>query len=688
MEKKEPMLFRVFYYHKESYENLEYLNDIVKVYILSEDLIESKISKNSFIVIKKKDSSLHLNKIFKAEIITEKVFNFSIFDENFKKYKNKNELLNFRGKKIILINSMFLNNFKNVEIETLDDYVAKNKGNMSFNYKFKQENQNQTEGKLNLIKLLNMKVSITTNLDDIKHRETLENLCKSVFNSKNKYSNNEKLVSLHQKFFFNFKSNMNSVCIYNNCLNSETNMLLNSFKQKQFCLFDIVEITPEFGRIKSSNNEIKAEISNFEDLQEGQILNNSFLLTETTNINFVINKKDSQHNFRNKKINFKLENDYLLHFLKIKLLNQNIEIFNFNFESKQHLKELLSSSNSNFNSKLNLENPFSNNSWKILNSLFKIEKSDNKLIFLNKKFFGSFIITDEEVYIDKSCKILNDFLLGYSNLPKIQFISFDFKKCNITKEIYDFLNSIHSDFIINFLKDNSFIFVITFFNLEEIERIVQVSKDFGDESSEEIYNKLLSFLELNKSNENFKIFFHIKKLEENIDSESKFESNNDEKKSIKILLKRYCLSTIYLDAFSAIEKTNYFKFEYNKKSNPLAESDKIKEIESINMDKKFNSELKSLMTKNSVSLILIDTVINNMIKNKLQLNYEQVNKVFKQVQGVFPKENNLSVSQIPNVTWEDVGGLEDAKSVIYDTIQLPLKFPNLFKSKKFYTYIR
>lgn len=34
--------------------------------------------------------------------------------------------------------------------------------------------------------------------------------------------------------------------------------------------------------------------------------------------------------------------------------------------------------------------------------------------------------------------------------------------------------------------------------------------------------------------------------------------------------------------------------------------------------------------------------------------------------------------QIPNVSWDDVGGLEEAKREILDTIQLPLLHPELF----------
>lgn len=34
--------------------------------------------------------------------------------------------------------------------------------------------------------------------------------------------------------------------------------------------------------------------------------------------------------------------------------------------------------------------------------------------------------------------------------------------------------------------------------------------------------------------------------------------------------------------------------------------------------------------------------------------------------------------QVPDVRWEDVGGLEDVKAAILDTVELPLRHPHLF----------
>lgn len=39
---------------------------------------------------------------------------------------------------------------------------------------------------------------------------------------------------------------------------------------------------------------------------------------------------------------------------------------------------------------------------------------------------------------------------------------------------------------------------------------------------------------------------------------------------------------------------------------------------------------------------------------------------------------SIGAPKIPNVTWDDVGGLAHVKAEILDTIQLPLEHPELF----------
>ena len=39
---------------------------------------------------------------------------------------------------------------------------------------------------------------------------------------------------------------------------------------------------------------------------------------------------------------------------------------------------------------------------------------------------------------------------------------------------------------------------------------------------------------------------------------------------------------------------------------------------------------------------------------------------------------NIGAPSIPNVKWDDIGGLKDVKADILDTVQLPLERPELF----------
>lgn len=52
----------------------------------------------------------------------------------------------------------------------------------------------------------------------------------------------------------------------------------------------------------------------------------------------------------------------------------------------------------------------------------------------------------------------------------------------------------------------------------------------------------------------------------------------------------------------------------------------------------------------------------------------------KVVQSNGGNDNSSFSVKIPNVYWEDIGGLREIKEELYDSIQLPLKFPELFDS--------
>jgi peroxin-6 len=58
------------------------------------------------------------------------------------------------------------------------------------------------------------------------------------------------------------------------------------------------------------------------------------------------------------------------------------------------------------------------------------------------------------------------------------------------------------------------------------------------------------------------------------------------------------------------------------------------------------------------------------------INMSDFDQALSEVRGNF--SDSIGAPKIPNVGWDDVGGLVDVKNDILDTIQLPLEHPELF----------
>jgi len=58
------------------------------------------------------------------------------------------------------------------------------------------------------------------------------------------------------------------------------------------------------------------------------------------------------------------------------------------------------------------------------------------------------------------------------------------------------------------------------------------------------------------------------------------------------------------------------------------------------------------------------------------INMADFDQALSEVRGNF--SDSIGAPKIPNVGWDDVGGLVDVKNDILDTIQLPLEHPELF----------
>ena len=74
----------------------------------------------------------------------------------------------------------------------------------------------------------------------------------------------------------------------------------------------------------------------------------------------------------------------------------------------------------------------------------------------------------------------------------------------------------------------------------------------------------------------------------------------------------------------------------------------------------------------------VDVTSNNFMRNLYRVDQEAADAAFEELRMM--KAGSSNVVRIPKVKWDDVGGLHHVKKEILDTIELPLKFPNLFSS--------
>lgn len=74
----------------------------------------------------------------------------------------------------------------------------------------------------------------------------------------------------------------------------------------------------------------------------------------------------------------------------------------------------------------------------------------------------------------------------------------------------------------------------------------------------------------------------------------------------------------------------------------------------------------------------IDKLEHDICSAGVNVMFEDVEKALRKIQQ--SNISNLGAPRIPTVKWDDVGGLQDVKKEILDTIQLPLRHPELFAS--------
>lgn len=68
--------------------------------------------------------------------------------------------------------------------------------------------------------------------------------------------------------------------------------------------------------------------------------------------------------------------------------------------------------------------------------------------------------------------------------------------------------------------------------------------------------------------------------------------------------------------------------------------------------------------------------LSHLVQAGLALTSTDFNHALEKARSSYSE--SIGAPKIPNVTWDDVGGLKDVKDDILDTIQLPLEHPELF----------
>ena len=102
--------------------------------------------------------------------------------------------------------------------------------------------------------------------------------------------------------------------------------------------------------------------------------------------------------------------------------------------------------------------------------------------------------------------------------------------------------------------------------------------------------------------------------------------------------------------------------EIARKTSGFFLSDFIALVKTISRDKNVNQALASVENEQTMTI--------PGLKDKMLEAIDEIRAA---------KAGTLTNVKVQKVTWSDVGGLEDAKKDIFDTIELPMKFPHLFR---------
>ncbi len=132
-------------------------------------------------------------------------------------------------------------------------------------------------------------------------------------------------------------------------------------------------------------------------------------------------------------------------------------------------------------------------------------------------------------------------------------------------------------------------------------------------------------------------------------------------------------SIIGLSADDILYLRRRFNASWNSQAGQTPESDSVIALKSV-----CGGQQKSLQ---SPSNITPPTEILEPIIAKLR-SIKSLEQSISDSQGGGSSTLPLSSSSLPNVRWEDIGGMESIRKEIMDAVELPLKYPKLFEGSR------
>lgn len=417
---------------------------------------------------------------------------------------------------------------------------------------------------------------------------------------------------------------------------------------------------------------------------------------DVNNINHVNNKlflniKREENKIYNDKNNISILNCFTL--INNEMLENNKIVNNINFKVNIEKNKSISNTSNNF---VKLYSQYQK-SYVNLQELYKTKVYKDRLDFFYKsvtftcnKFCLYSIITDDKYLIKQLSYIiaikeyyfikfidLNDNIFFISDLIKIML---KIKNNNINKKIlivilncdefiniYNNINN-YNKVSINY-KNNEILFeeLIYIINSDNIKVILNYNSQ--PNSNCKLY--LTS---------TYNIVLKPLNLEEKVDI-----IGNE-------IVKHIC--NIFLN--DKIMNKNNSKLIYNCTYNYIINNKDIKnKLSKYTVGMKIN-DLKHLIIKSNIILKseylkLINQIFKSVNDNEYTksfeehltkiLSFDNIQKASNEISKSMIKLNLTSISSIPSISWKEVGGHEDAKEIINETIHLPLRFPKLFKSK-------